>query len=67
MPINQVDTPRQAFIQERPRIYERMLRDPRVIIRHQGPHSMALLKRARQSGPKGGLAAMRDPFGGHGV
>ncbi len=58
MKIYQVDTPWQAFIQERLQIYERMLLDPRVVIRHQWPHNMALLKRARESCQKVGLATM---------
>lgn len=53
-----VDTPWQAFIQERLRIYERMMSDPNVIRRHQWPHNIALLKRAREGCRKVGLATM---------
>lgn len=41
-----VETPWQAYIQPRLKIYNELLADPEVIIRNQWPHKVELLKRA---------------------
>lgn len=53
-----VSTPWQAFVQVRLRIYEEMLADPDVLRNNQWPHTMALLKEARRTHCKVGLATM---------
>lgn len=53
-----VDTNWQAFVQLRLEHYEKLLADPDLIINHQWPHNLDVLKRARQEGCKTGLATM---------
>lgn len=53
-----VNTPWQAYIQLRLKIYEKMLADPDVIRRNQWPHNMALLQAARRTCRFIGLATM---------
>lgn len=53
-----VETPWQAYIQVRLKIYGDILMDPKVLVRNQWPHNVELLKRARQSCTKVGLATM---------
>ena len=53
-----VATPWQAFVQMRLPIYEAMLADPEVISNNQWPYNVALLKEARRTGCKVGLATM---------
>jgi hypothetical protein len=58
MDIFSVETPWQAYIQIRMRIYDDMLTDPKVLVQNQWPHKIELLKRARQSCKKLGLATI---------
>lgn len=51
-------TPWQAFVQMRLYIYDDLLMDPRVLLRNQWPHNIDLVKRARRSCRKVGLATM---------
>jgi len=53
-----VDTPWQALIQHRLRIYEAMLFDPELLLSYQWPHNVALLREARRMGCRTGLATM---------
>lgn len=53
-----VNTPWQAYIQIRLKIYDEMLKDPNVLLTNQWPHNIALLKRARASCSHVGLATM---------
>jgi HAD superfamily hydrolase (TIGR01509 family) len=53
-----VTVPWQVYVQVRLEIYDRMLADPRVILEHQWPHNMAVLREARRSQCKVGLATM---------
>ncbi len=53
-----VGTPWQAFVQVRLRYYEQMLADPEVIRANQWPHTVALLRQARDAGCATGLATM---------
>ena len=53
-----VDAPWQAFVQVRLSIYEEMLADPEVLLRNQWPHSVTLLREARRTCCKVGLATM---------
>lgn len=53
-----VTVPWQAFVQLRLRIYGRMLDDPQVLIDNQWPHNMALLREARRTQCRVGLATM---------
>jgi len=53
-----VDTPWQAYVQMRLGLYEEMLADDEWIIRNQWPHNVALLRYARSSCRKVGLATM---------
>jgi beta-phosphoglucomutase len=53
-----VDTPWQAYVQVRLRIYEEMLADPDVIRHNQWPHNMDLLQAARRVCRYVGLATM---------
>ncbi|MEE9216184.1 MAG: HAD family phosphatase [Anaerolineales bacterium] len=52
------DTPWQAYIQVRLGHYDQMLADPEVIVTHQWPHNMAVLKMARANQCSIGLATM---------
>ncbi|MBI2911019.1 MAG: HAD family phosphatase [Chloroflexi bacterium] len=53
-----VQTPWQAFVQIRLRIYDEMLADPEVLRANQWPHNVALLRESRRAGCKIGLATM---------
>ena len=53
-----VETPWQAYIQMRLKIYSDLLMDPTVLVRNQWPHNIELLKRAGKSCRKVGLATM---------
>jgi len=53
-----VDTPWQAYIQVRMRIYGETLMDPQILLNNQWPHNVALLQRARKTCEKVGLATM---------
>jgi HAD superfamily hydrolase (TIGR01509 family) len=53
-----VGTPWQAFAQVRLGIYEDMLADPRVLVSHQWPHNVELLREVRKSRGRTGLATM---------
>lgn len=53
-----VSTAWQAFIQIRLEHYEDMLADPAVLLANQWPHNMALLRQAKMSCEKVGLATM---------
>lgn len=53
-----VTAPWQAFVQVRLRYYQEMLADPGVIQNHRWPHTLALLKEARQAQCSLGLATM---------
>ena len=62
-----VSTPWQTFVQIRMRIYESMLEDPLVIVKHRCPYNLDLLTWARETRYKTGLiteaAAMRPRLG----
>ncbi|MCD4687090.1 MAG: HAD family phosphatase [Anaerolineae bacterium] len=53
-----VTTAWQAFVQVRLRYYNSLLADPDVLRNNQWPHNVALLRRARESSCKTGLATM---------
>jgi len=53
-----VDTPWQAYVQLRLKIYTQILADPQVIRDNQWPHTMALLEQARAVKCKVALATM---------
>jgi beta-phosphoglucomutase-like phosphatase (HAD superfamily) len=53
-----VQTPWQAFVQIRKKIYESMLADPLLIMKHRCPYNLDLLIWARQRKFKTGLATM---------
>jgi beta-phosphoglucomutase len=53
-----VDAPWQAYVQVRLGLYEEMLADDQCIMRNQWPHNVALLRHARSSCRKVGLATM---------
>jgi beta-phosphoglucomutase-like phosphatase (HAD superfamily) len=53
-----VRTPWQAFVQIRMRIYDAMLEDPLLIVKHRCPFSLDLLIWARENKFKTGLATM---------
>jgi len=53
-----VVTPWQAYIQIRMRIYESILEDPLVIVKHRCPYNLDLLVWAREARYKTGLATM---------
>jgi HAD superfamily hydrolase (TIGR01549 family) len=53
-----VNTPWQAFVQIRMKIYESMLSDPLSIVKHRCPYNLDLLIWARQRKLKTGLATM---------
>lgn len=58
MDAHSVETPWQAYVQIRLKIYNNLLTDPEVIVRNQWPHNVELLKRAAESCAKVGLATM---------
>jgi beta-phosphoglucomutase len=45
-----VDTPWQAYVQMRLRIYEELLADPNIVFAHRYPHNIALLRDVRREG-----------------
>jgi len=53
-----VDVPWQAFVQIRLGFYHNLLQDPQTILKNQWPNNVALLRQARQSCQKVGLATM---------
>lgn len=53
-----VNTPWQAFAQIRLKIYEGIVADPTVLLSHQWPHNMALLRQVDQGDWLVGLATM---------
>ena len=53
-----VSTPWQAYLQVRLRIYEELLADPQLLLDHQWPHNIALLRTVRRSCRKTALATM---------
>lgn len=53
-----VETPWQAYVRVRLRIYDEMLSDPEVLRRNQWDHNRALLEEARRAHCKVGLATM---------
>jgi len=53
-----VQTPWQAFLQIRLRIYQDLIADPEVLRRNQWPHNVELLHQARRVGCKTALATM---------
>ena len=53
-----VGTAWQAFSQIRLRIYDEMLADPQVLVDHQWPHNLELLRDARKGKCRTGLATM---------
>ncbi len=55
-----VTKPWQAFVQLRLRIYDEMLAHPEVLRRNQWPYSIDLLKQARRSTCRTGLATMSN-------
>lgn len=53
-----VNTPWEAYVKVRQRIYESMLKDPALILKQQWPHNIALLHESRRPGCKVALATM---------
>jgi beta-phosphoglucomutase len=51
-----VDTPWQAYVQIRLRIYEELLADPNIVCAHRYPHNIALLRDVRREGYMTALA-----------
>ena len=51
-----VDTPWQAYVQIRLRIYEELLADPNIVFAHRYPHNIALLREVRREGYMTALA-----------
>ena len=51
-----VDTPWQAYVRIRLRIYEKMLGDPELVLEHRYPHNIALLREVRRKGYPTALA-----------
>ncbi|HLL40655.1 MAG TPA: HAD family phosphatase, partial [Rubrobacteraceae bacterium] len=51
-----VDTPWQAYVQMRLRIYETLLADPNLVLAHRYPHNIALLCEVRREGYPTALA-----------
>jgi beta-phosphoglucomutase len=51
-----VDTPWQAYVQIRLRIYEELLADPNIVFAHRYPHNIALLRDVRREGYMTALA-----------
>ncbi|HEX2098703.1 MAG TPA: hypothetical protein VHF46_06575, partial [Rubrobacteraceae bacterium] len=45
-----VDTPWQAYVQIRLRIYETLLADPNLVLAHSYPHNIGLLRDVRREG-----------------
>ena len=53
-----VNTPWQAFVQIRVKIYEALLEDPLVIVKHRCPYGLDVLVWARENGYRTGLTTM---------
>jgi len=53
-----VDTPWQAYVQVRQRIYQAMLDDPQLLRSQMYPHNIAYLQEVRQKGLRTALASM---------
>ncbi len=53
-----VDTPWQAYVQMRQRIYQAMLDDPQLLRSQMYPHNIAYLQEVRQEGLRTALASM---------
>jgi beta-phosphoglucomutase len=53
-----VNTPWQAFVQIRMKIYAALLQDPLVIVKHRCPYSLDVLVWARENGYRTGLVTM---------
>jgi HAD superfamily hydrolase (TIGR01509 family) len=51
-----VDTPWQAYVQIRLRIYETLLADPNIVLAHRYPHNIGLLRDVRREGYPTALA-----------
>ena len=51
-----VNTPWQAYVQMRLRIYEALLADPELVLAHRYPHNIALLRGVRREGYPTALA-----------
>ena len=51
-----VDTPWQAYVQIRLRIYETLMADPNLVLAHSYPHNIALLREVRREGYPTALA-----------
>jgi HAD superfamily hydrolase (TIGR01509 family) len=51
-----VDTPWQAYVQIRLRIYERLAGDPNIVLAHSYPHNISLLRDVRREGYPTALA-----------
>jgi HAD superfamily hydrolase (TIGR01509 family) len=51
-----VDTPWQAYVQMRLRIYETLLAEPNIVLAHRYPHNIALLRGVRREGYPTALA-----------
>src|SRR5215210_5749168 len=51
-----VDTPWQAYVQIRLRIYERLAADPNIVLAHSYPHNISLLRDVRREGYPTALA-----------
>jgi beta-phosphoglucomutase len=51
-----VDTPWQAYVQIRLRIYETLLADPNLVLAHSYPHNIGLLREVRREGYPTALA-----------
>lgn len=58
MPEFGVNTPWQAFVQVRQRIYDAMLDDPELLLSQRYPHNIAYLQEVRHSGVRVALATM---------
>ena len=52
----EVDTPWQAYVQIRLRIYVTLLADPKLVLGHSYPHNIALLREVRREGYPTALA-----------
>jgi beta-phosphoglucomutase len=55
-----VNTPLQAFVQIRLKIYNQMLSDPEKLRQHRWPHAIELVALSQRAGLRRGLATMSD-------
>ena len=55
------ESPWQAFVQVRMRVYERLLADHDLIVAHRYPHNIALLREVRRLGYPTALSTMSHP------